>query len=446
MPSIELRTAIPGPRSKALLERKDAGVAAAFSIHVPVAIDRGEGALVTDVDGNTFIDLAGGLGCLNVGYSNPAVVRAIQETAARFTHTDFSVVMYESYIELAEALCRRAPGDFAKKAAFFNSGAEAVENAVKFARKFTGKRGLIAFEGAFHGRTNLTMGLTSKVNPYKRGFGPFAPEIYRVPFPYVYRWGNGTLSPSEVARQAAEALDRAFITQVAPEDCAAVIIEPIQGEGGFVVPPPEYLPMVQAICRKRNVLLIVDEIQTGFGRTGHFFASEHFGIAPDLLLTGKSLAAGLPLSGVIGRAEVMDAPGDSTIGGTYVGNPVAIAAALAVLSEFDRLDLVGRARRVGEQIRSRMDALAAHCPLIGEVRGVGAMIGVELVKDRRTREPAGEATAQVIHRCIDRGVIAVKCGIYGNVVRFLVPFVITDDQLAEALDVMEAAILEAATR
>ncbi|MCG0239077.1 MAG: 4-aminobutyrate--2-oxoglutarate transaminase [Firmicutes bacterium] len=440
MANIRLVTEIPGPRSRALLERKERVVPRALSVHVPVVIDRAEGALITDVDGNTFIDLAGGVGCLNVGHSNPEVVRAIQEAAARFTHTDFSVVPYESYIQLAEELSRRAPGSFPKKVAFFNSGAEAVENAVKIARKYTGRKAIIAMEGAFHGRTNLTMALTSKVRPYKEGFGPFAPEIYRVPFPYVYRW-PGRPSPAEVARQAAEALERAFLTVVSPQETAAVILEPIQGEGGFVVPPAEYLPMVQAICRRYGVLLIVDEIQTGYGRTGRFFASEHFGIEPDLITVGKSIAAGMPLSGVIGRAEIMDSPEDSTIGGTYPGNPVACAAALAVLREMDRLGLVERARVIGDRIRQRFEAMAARSPLVGEVRGLGAMMAMELVRDRETREPATEETAELLRRCIRRGVIALRAGIYGNVVRILAPLVITDDQLDEALTVMEEELL-----
>lgn len=444
MGQIQLVTPVPGPRSRALMERKQRTVPNAFSIHIPVAIAHARGALVTDVDGNTLIDLAGGLGCLNVGHSHPAVVQAIQAAAARFTHTDFSVIMYENYIRLAEELCRRAPGPAPKKACFFNSGAEAVENAIKFARKYTGRAGIIACEGAFHGRTNLTMALTSKVRPYKEGFGPFAPEIYRVPFPYVYRWPGGG-DEAAVATAAAAALEGAFSTLVSPADTAAVIIEPVQGEGGFVPCPPGYLQRVQEICRRHGILLIVDEIQTGYGRTGRFFATEHYpGVEPDLLLVGKSMAAGLPLSGVIGRAEVMDAPGDSAIGGTYVGNPVAIEAALAVLAVMDQERLVERAGHLGQIIRGRLAALARRCELIGDIRGPGAMVGVELVWDRGTREPAGDALGQLIGLCASRGVIAVRAGIHRNVLRFLMPLVITDDQLQEALGVVEQALVEVA--
>lgn len=438
MAHIRLVTPIPGPRSRALLDRKDQAVASGLHVAVPVIVERAQGALLTDVDGNTFIDLAGGVGCLNVGHSAPEVVRAVQEAAQRFTHTDFSVVPYESYIRLAEELTRRAPGGFPKKAAFFNSGAEAVENAVKIARKYTGRRGVIAMEGAFHGRTLMALSLTSRVHPYKQGMGPFAPEVYRVPFPYVYRW-PGRPPAAEVARQAVEALERAFVTQVAPEDTAAVILEPVQGEGGFIVPPEGYLPRVQEVCRRHGVLLIADEIQTGYGRTGRFFASERFGIEPDLITVGKSIAAGLPLSGVVGRAEVMDAAADGNIGGTYVGNPIACAAALAVLEVMDRYSLPDRAERLGARVRTRLERLAGRVPLIGEVRGVGAMVAVELVRDSDTREPATAETGRVIAEAMRRGVIVLRAGTYGNVIRLLMPLVITDDQVDEALAVLEDA-------
>ncbi|MFZ5824777.1 MAG: 4-aminobutyrate--2-oxoglutarate transaminase [Bacillota bacterium] len=447
---IRLKTAVPGPVSQEFMSRKERLVPNAFSIHVPVAIAEGHGALVTDVDGNVFIDLAGGLGCMNVGHSHPRVVSAIQESAATFTHTDFSVIMYESYIRLAERLTALAPGNFAKKACFFNAGAEAVENAVKFARKYTGKRAIIALEGAFHGRTNLTMSLTSKVKPYKEGFGPFAPEIYRVPAPYTYR-RPASMTEAEHVKFCADALERALTTMIAPSDLAAIILEPVQGEGGFVPLHPDYLKRVQELAKQHNFLIIADEIQTGFGRTGTFFASEQLGLAPDLLCVGKSLAAGMPLSGVIGRAEVMDAPGDSTIGGTYVGNPVACAAANAVLDVMEEEKLTARANHLGEIFRARfgtlstkLDALAGSKLQVGEVRGLGAMIGMEMVRDRATKEPAAAEVNQIMEKCISRGVIIVKCGIYGNVLRMLVPLVITDEQLNEALDVVEAACLEVA--
>jgi len=437
---IRMVTPIPGPRSVALLQRQERSVAHALSPHVPVVIDQGHGALVTDIDGNTFIDLAGGLGCLNVGHGNPAVVQAVQAAVAHFTHTDFSVIPYESYIRLAERLCTLAPGDFAKKAAFFNAGAEAVENGIKLARKFTGRPAIIALEGAFHGRTNLCMALTSKPKPYKQGFGPFAPEIYRIPAPYAYRWPGGS-DLALVAEQAADALERAFLTQVAAEDTAAIILEPVLGEGGYVPMPAGYLERVQAICRRHGIVLIFDEIQSGYGRTGRFFAAEHYDVEPDLICVGKSIAVGLPLSGVIGRAEILDSAPDGTIGGTYVGNPVACAAALAVLDEMERLNLVQRAQHLGERLAQRMQALAGRCELVGDVRGLGAMIGVELVLDRSSKVPAATATSRVLRRAMEQGVIAVKCGIYGNVLRFPMPLVITDDQLDEALDVLESTVV-----
>ncbi len=447
---IRLATGIPGPISRDLMNRKDQLIADAFSIHVPVAIKDGHGALVTDVDGNVFIDLAGGLGCMNVGHSHPRVVSAIQESAAHFTHTDFSVIMYESLIRLAERLTRLAPGDFAKKAAFFNAGAEAVENAVKFARKFTGRRAIIALEGAFHGRTNLTMGLTSKVKPYKEGFGPFAPEIYRVPAPYTYRRPAG-MSEADYVRFCGDALERALITQIAPSDCAAIILEPVQGEGGFVPLHPDYLGRVQEIAHKHQILIIADEIQSGFGRTGTFFASEQLGLVPDLITVGKSLAAGLPLSGVIGRQEILDAPADSTIGGTYVGNPIACAAANAVLDVIAEENLVTRANDVGLVFRKRFGDLEnrlAGTPgakvQVGEVRGLGAMIGMEMVRDLATRESAAPEVGKIMAKCINRGVIIVKCGVFGNVLRMLVPLMIPMDQLNEALDVLEQACIEVA--
>jgi 4-aminobutyrate aminotransferase/(S)-3-amino-2-methylpropionate transaminase len=443
MKHIQIRTALPGPRSAEWMERmyKSVGKAKAEKTLVPAIIDHAKGALITDIDGNTFIDLAGGVGVLNVGHSHPAVVSAIQESAARFTHTDYTVFPYDSYIRLAEELCRRMPGDFPKKAVFMNSGAEAVESAVKIARKATGKRGIICFEGAFHGRTMMALSLTSKVRPYKEGMGPFASDVYRVPFPYVYRW-PGFPSEAEVCRQALEHLERAFTTQVSPDETAAIIIEPIQGENGFIVPPAGYLQGVQQLCRKYNILLICDEVQTGYGRTGEFLASEYFGIEPDLITLGKSIGAGLPLSGVVGRAELLDAAGDGSVGGTFVGNPVACAAALAVLKVYDEEDLGGNAKRIGEQIVDRLTAFSRESSLIGDLRGAGAMQAIELVRDLETREPATEETAEIIKRCLHRGIIIFKAGLYGNVIRFLVPLVITPEQLDEALDVLTMTIRE----
>src|SRR5438093_5681595 len=344
--TIELRTAIPGPRSKEILERKNRVIADPLSIFLPVVIESGEGATLTDVDGNMFLDFTGGVGCLNVGHAHPRVVDAVQEQAAKFFHTDFTIVPYETYVTLAERLVATAPISGPAKAAFFNAGTEAVENAVKFARAYTKRPAVIGFEGGFHGRTLLALTLTSKTHPYKAGLGPFAPEVYRLPFAQDYR------GPS--AAEALAALERALVTYVAAESVAAIVIEPVQGEGGFVVAPPEFLEGVRRICSDNGIVLVVDEVQTGFGRTGKMWGVEHYDVEPDLMCVAKSIAAGLPLSGVIGRAEIMDAPGDSAIGGTYVGNPIAQAAALAVLDVFEEDGLVERAGQLGEMIMTRM--------------------------------------------------------------------------------------------
>jgi 4-aminobutyrate aminotransferase / (S)-3-amino-2-methylpropionate transaminase / 5-aminovalerate transaminase len=436
MPSIEIRTEIPGPRSRAWIERKERVVANAKALWVPVFVERAEGALVTDVDGNTFIDFAGGIGCLAVGHSNAAVTSAVQDQLARFLHTDFTVMPYDSYVELAEQLCARLPITGPTKAAFFNSGAEAVENAVKIAKAATGRPAVIAHEGAFHGRTHMAMSLTSKQHPYKAGFGPFAPEVYRVAYPYEYRWtGDGDASAG-----ALDDLRRAFTTRIAPEEVAAIVIEPIQGEGGFVPAPAAYLRGLRELCDEHGIVLIADEVQTGFGRTGTLFAIEQSGVEPDLVCVAKSVAAGLPLSGVLGRAQIMDAPGDSAIGGTYVGNPVACVAALAVLEEIDRLELCARAREIGEALTRRMRSLQGHVPQLGDVRGLGSMIGLEFVRDPHTREPAPELATRVAEHALHHGLVLLTAGLYGNVIRNLAPLVITDAQLAEALDVLEAAI------
>ncbi len=436
---IVLRTALPGPRSAEILRRKQAVVPDALSIHLPAVIASAEGALVHDVDGNTFIDMSGGIGCLNVGHGNAAVAEAMRDQIGRFWHTDFSVIPYEPYVALAERLVRLAPGSAPKKAAFFNAGAEAVENAVKFARAYTGRDALIAFTGGFHGRTLLTMTLTSKTHPYKAGFGPFAPEVYRAPYPYVYRRPEGT-TPEAYGLACIEELRRMFTTHVAAESVAAVILEPVQGEGGFIVPPAGFLQGVEALCREHGILLIADEVQTGYGRTGRFFASEHFGITPDLICLAKSMAAGMPLSAVVGRADVMDAPGDSTIGGTYVGNPVACAAGLAVLDEIERQGLMARAQRLGDRIGARFRDMQQRCPEIGDVRGLGAMMAIELVEDGSDRRPARELTGRVLQQALENGAVFLRAGVHGNVIRLLVPLVITDAQCDEAMDVLDAAL------
>ncbi|HZR96238.1 MAG TPA: 4-aminobutyrate--2-oxoglutarate transaminase [Gaiellaceae bacterium] len=430
--AIDLKTEIPGPRSRAILERKARSVADPLSIYLPVVAAEARGATLTDVDGNTFVDFAGGVGCLNVGHAHPHVVEAVQEQAARFLHTDFTIVPYEVYVTLAERLLAVAPFSGPAKAAFFNAGTEAVENAVKFARAYTGRPAVIAFDGAFHGRTLLSLTLTSKTHPYKAGLGPFAPEVYRVPFPYEYR--------GVTAADALAAIEHAFTTQVAREQVAAIVLEPVQGEGGFVVPPREFVQGVRAICDREGIVMVVDEVQTGFGRTGRMFAIEHFGVEPDLMPVAKSIAGGLPLSGVLGKAEIMDAPGDSAVGGTYVGNPVAQAAALAVLDVFEEEGLVDRAERIGETIRGRMTAWQERFPQIGDVRGLGAMLAIELVRDRESKEPAPELASRVSEAAAQNGLLLLKAGVHGNCIRVLCPLVITDGELDEGLEAWEEAL------
>ncbi len=439
------RTSLPGPKAQEVLRREEAAVPSSLSTDVPTVVESAEGALVRDVDGNTFIDMSGGIGCLNVGHTAPAVVSAIQRQAERFTHTDFTVIPYEPYVALAERLAQLAPGPWPKKAALFNSGAEAVENAVKFSRAHTGRPALIAFSGAFHGRTLLTMTLTSKVHPYKAGFGPFAPEVYRAPYAYCYRCPLGLSHPS-CGIACADELERMLVTHVAPESVSALVIEPIQGEGGFVVPPQAFLQRLEGICRTHGIDFIADEVQTGFGRTGRLFACEHFGVTPDLMVLAKSLAAGMPLSAVVGRAEVMDAPADSGIGGTYVGNPVACAAGLAVVDACASDDLPGRAERLGERLRARLLQLQERFEAVGDVRGLGAMLAMELVEDRQTKRPARDLTGRVLARALEGGAIFLRAGIYGNVIRVLMPLVIREAELDEALDVLESALRAETTR
>jgi 4-aminobutyrate aminotransferase / (S)-3-amino-2-methylpropionate transaminase / 5-aminovalerate transaminase len=430
--SIDLKTAIPGPRSQEILARLHDVVSSALSVYLPIVAAEGRGATLTDVDGNTFIDFSGGVGCLNVGHAHPHVVGAVQEQAAQFFHTDFTIVPYEVYVDVAERLLSLAPFEGPAKAAFFNAGTEAVENAVKFARAYTGRPAVIAFEGAFHGRTLLALTLTSKTHPYKAGLGPFAPEVYRVPFPYEYR-GIDT-------DEALAALRRALVTQVAAENVAAIVIEPVLGEGGFVVAPPEFLRGVRAICDEHGIVLVADEVQTGFGRTGRMFAIEHSGVEPDLIVVAKSIAAGLPLSGVLGKTEIMDAPGEGGVGGTYVGNPVALAAAAAVLDVMAEEALVERAERIGETIRGRMQEWQRRHPRIGDVRGLGAMLAIELVEDPASKRPAPDLASAVTEAAAERGLILLKAGTHSNCIRVLCPLVITDGELEEALGAWGAAL------
>jgi len=429
--TIDIRTDIPGPRSREIIERKERVIADPLSLTFPIVIERGEGATLTDVDGNTFIDFTGGVGCLNVGHSHPRVVEAAQEQLERFSHTDFTIVPYEVYVNLAERLCELAPVPNAK-VAFFNAGTEAVENAIKFARSHTKRPAVIAFEGGFHGRTLLSLTMTSKTHPYKAGLGPFAPEVYRVPFPNDYR------GPS--AAEALAALERALVTQVAPESVAAIVIEPVQGEGGFVVAPKEFIEGVRRLCDEHGIVMVVDEVQTGFARTGKLFGIEHYGIEPDLITIAKSIAMGLPLSGVIGRAEIMDAPPDSAIGGTYVGNPVAQAAALAVLDVISEEDLCARASFLGDQLRARMQTWQERWPQIADVRGLGAMLAIELVSDPAAKTPAPKLASSVTDAAAKQGLLLIKSGIYSNCIRVLTPLTLSDAELDEALAVWEASL------
>jgi len=430
---------IPGPKSRALLAAKEQYVSNAVGVHLPAVIARAQGALLVDVDGNTFIDLSGGVGCLNVGHSHPRVVRAIQEQAARYTHTDFSVAPYEPYVRLCETLVRLAPGPRPKKALLFNSGTEAVENAVKIARAVTGRPAVIAFEGAFHGRTYMSLTLTSKIDPYKRNFGPFVPEVYRAPYPDPYR------TPSaDPAEWAIRRLEQMFITHVQPDRVAAIVFEPVLGEGGFVVPPADFVRRLRELADRHGILLVADEIQTGIGRTGRMFAIEHFGVEPDLMTVAKSIAVGLPVSAVVGLRDHLDALPEGALGGTYVGNPVACAAALAVFEVMQEEGLVERAAVLGARMLERFRRLQERAALVGDVRGLGAMVALELVRDRATKEPAARETAEVVRRAMSRGVLLLRAGVHSNVIRILTPLVITDEQLDEALGVLEEAVLEVA--
>ena len=433
---------LPGAKSRALLARRQEFVARGVSATVNVFAEQAEGAIIKDVDGNSFIDFAGGIGVMNVGHSRPEVIQAIVEQAQKFTHTCFSVMMYEPYVALAERLCRLTPGDFPKKALFLNSGAEAVENAVKIARYATGRPAIITFDNAFHGRTLMTMTMTAKVKPYKYRFGPYAPEVYRAPFPYAYRFN---MTPQEASHYCIQELERMFTGVVAPDQVAAMVIEPVQGEGGFMITPPGFLRDLKALCEQHGILLIADEIQSGFCRTGKMFAVEHDNIAPDLITIAKSMGAGMPIGGVIGRAEIMDAPPPGTLGGTYRGNPVACAAALAVLDIYEREDLAVRSQTIGQVVMERFHKLQERYPVIGEVRGLGGMVAIELVKDRATKEPDAPTTSAILAAAHQRGLLLLKAGMYDNVIRVLVPLNITDEQLQKALDILEATFSEVTT-
>ena len=439
MSTIQRRTPIPGPKSKALSERRAKAVPRGLSHGTPIYVAKAEDAWLEDVDGNRYLDFAGGIGCLNVGHRRGEVVEAIKEQLDRFLHTCVQVTPYESYVRLAERMNGVTPGKFPKKTIFVNSGAEAVENAVKIARAYTKRPAVVAFEDAFHGRTMMTLALTSKTHPYKAGFAPFPSEVYRVPYAYCYRCSYSLQYPS-CELYCARHLEDTFKRVVANEEVAAIIAEPVLGEGGFIAPPPDYFKVLIELCRKYGILFIADEVQSGFGRTGALFACERYGVEPDLLVSAKSLGGGLPLAAVTGRAEVMDAPGVGGLGGTFAGNPLSCAAALAVLDLFQRENLLARANELGAQFQRRAREWQRRWPIIGDIRGLGGMQAIELVQGHQTKTPASEETKKISQYCYEHGLITITAGSYSNVIRVLVPLVITDEQMDEALDVLESAI------
>jgi 4-aminobutyrate aminotransferase / (S)-3-amino-2-methylpropionate transaminase / 5-aminovalerate transaminase len=430
-----LVTEIPGPVSRELLARREGAVARGLSHVLPVFVTDAGGGVLVDADGNSLIDFGSGIAVVSVGNAAPRVSARVAEQAARFTHTCFMVTPYESYVEVCEELGRRTPGTFEKRSALFNSGAEAVENAVKIARHATGRQAVVAFDHAYHGRTNLTMALTAKNMPYKDKFGPFAGEIYRMPMAYPLRWPGGR---EACAANALDTVKSLIHTQVGEDNVAAVIIEAIQGEGGFVVPPDGFLPGLAEFCRENGIVFIADEIQTGFCRTGDWFACEHEGVVPDMVTTAKGIAGGLPLAGVTGRADIMDSVHAGGLGGTYGGNPVACAAALGAIETMAAEDLAGRARRIGEIMLPRLHALAEKYPVIADVRGRGAMLAIELTRPG-TLDPDPATTAAVARACHQAGLVTLTCGTFGNVIRFLPPLVIGEDLLDEGLSILEDA-------
>ncbi len=439
MRSILLHTKIPGPNSQRLFRERERHVPRAVFQITPIFAAHAHGAVLEDVDGNCFLDFAGGLGCLNVGHTPIPVVEATKHQADKFLHTCFHVTMHKPYVDLARKLNSITPGTHSKKTFFVNSGAEAVENAIKIARFYTKRPGVIAFEHAFHGRTLMAMSLTSKVNPYKLGFEPFASEIYRLPYPYLYRRPKGMTEKSFI-QMSLDHVREFFKSQVAPQSVASIIVELVTGEGGFIVMPPDYIKGLAAICRDHGILFIVDEVQTGFARTGLMFACEHYGIVPDLMTMAKSLAGGLPLGAVTGRSEIMDSVHVGGLGSTYGGNPLACAAAIATIQTIESNHLRARAREIGSHAMDRLQRFQKHCRFIGDVRGLGAMIGIELVKSRASKEPYPELASKAIKACAEHGLIILSAGVHSNVLRTLMPLCITSAQLDEGLDVLSEAL------
>jgi 4-aminobutyrate aminotransferase/(S)-3-amino-2-methylpropionate transaminase len=411
-----------------------------FNIH-PIFAESAKGVIIKDVEGKDYIDFAGGIGVNNVGHCNEEVLKAVQDQIQKYIHTCFHVVMYEPYVELARRLNEITPGGFPKKTMFVNSGAEGVENAIKVARHATGRAATIAFEDAFHGRTLLALSLTSKMKPYKFGFAPYAPEIYRMPYAYCYRCAFGLEYPSCEIR-CAYFLRDFFHTHISSEQVAALIVEPVLGEGGFIVPPKEYFKIIHKICQDNGIVFIADEVQTGFGRTARMFAMEHYEVEPDIIVMAKSMAGGLPLSAVTGRSELMDHPQVGGLGGTFAGNPLACRAALAVLDVFEKKDLLSRAEQIGKRVLERFKEFQEHHPAVGDVRGLGAMVGMELVSDRKTKEPATTLTKRLIERCREKGLLMISAGTYSNIIRPLMPLVITEEQLEKGLSIIEKSLNE----
>jgi 4-aminobutyrate aminotransferase/(S)-3-amino-2-methylpropionate transaminase len=442
---IQLQTEIPGPKSRALMARRTKAVPKGVPAVTPIAIVHAEGAVITDADGNRLIDFGGGIGVVNTGHRHPGVVEAVRQQLDHFAHVCFPVSTYEPYVELAERLNRLTPGTHEKRTFFVNSGAEAVENAVKVARFFTGRQAVLCFEHGFHGRTNLAMALTAKVMPYKKGFGPFAPEVYRIPFPYCYHCAEGP-TDGRCCLASPARLEQILAATVDPGSVAAVIMELELGEGGFVPAPVEYVQMLAAFAKQHGILFIADEIQTGFGRTGKMFASEHYGLVPDLITTAKSLAGGLPLAAVTGRADVMEAPQVGGLGGTYGGNPLACAAALAVIDAMEAERIPAHAQRTGDRVKARFRQWAEQFACIGDVRGLGAMVGMEIVTDRESRTPDKALTGKILAAALERGLVLLSSGTFGNTIRVLAPLTASDAIIDEGLDVMGAAIEAAVGR
>jgi len=439
MKTIQIQTEIPGPKSRALMQRREAAVPRGPYHATPIFAARSEGAVIEDVDGNRYLDFAGGIGCLNTGHRPPEVDSAIRAQLEKYLHLCFSVTPYEGYVAVAEKLNALAPGKFAKKTLLVNSGAEALENAVKIARAYTKRPAVIVFNDAFHGRTMMTLALTSKTHPYKSGFEPFPGDVYRIPYAYCYRCSYGLTYPScKVA--CANALEDAFKRLVAPESVAAVIAEPVLGEGGFIAPPKEFFSTIESICRTHGILFVADEVQSGIARTGKYFAIEHYDVEPDLITSAKSLGGGLPLAAVTGRAEIMDAAGVGGLGGTFGGNPLSCASALAALDLIEKQGLLARSTQLGRKFAERAKSWQKTFSMIGDVRGLGGMCAIELVNDAASREPNAEATKKIAEFCYQHGLITITAGTYGNVMRILVPLVVTDEQFNEGLGVIESAL------